>query len=94
MLDFGFSVSTIIFVIAVLISASATYNAYMLRGGKLASSQIMMALGMISFMLSVAMTRFSPSIEIVGSLTATDVLFILGFVLLFLASLKLRSSFK
>lgn len=86
--------STIIFVIAVLVSLSAVYNAYILRGGKLAGSQILMALGMVSFMLSVVLSRFVPDMEIYKNISASDSLFILGFVLLFAASLRLRASFK
>lgn len=88
------SSSTIIFVIAVLVSVSATYNAYILRGGKLAVSQILMALGMVSFMLSVVLSRFVPDMEIYRNISVSDALFILGFVLLFAASLRLRASFK
>ncbi len=94
MFGLGFSVSTLVFIIALLISASATYNAYMLRGGKLAGSQVLMALGMISFMLSVAMTRFLPNLVIYKSISLSDSLFVLGFILLFIASLRLRASFK
>ena len=88
-----FSVSTIAAFIALLISASATYNAYVLRGGKLALSQILMALGMISLMLSLILARFSLNVFLFGDFGASDLLFILGFVFLFIASLKLRSSF-
>lgn len=86
--------STIIFVIAVLVSLSAVYNAYILRGGKLAGSQILMALGMVSFMLSVVLSRFVSDMEIYKNISVSDSLFILGFVLLFAASLRLRASFQ
>ncbi|MDO8487672.1 MAG: hypothetical protein Q7S45_05240 [Candidatus Curtissbacteria bacterium] len=94
MLELILSSSTIIFVIAVLVSLSAVYNAYILRGGKLAGSQIFMALGMVSFMLSVVLSRFVSDLEIYKNISVSDSLFILGFVLLFVASLRLRASFK
>ncbi|GEM_PF-4734572 len=95
-MSFGFliSSSTIIFVIAVLVSLSAVYNAYILRGGRLAESQVFMALGMVSFMLAVVLSRFVPDMEIYKNISASDSLFILGFILLFVASLRLRASFK
>lgn len=86
--------SNIIFVIAVLISMSAVYNAYILRGGKIAGSQILMALGMVSFMLSVVLSRFVPDMEIYKNISVSDSLFILGFVFLFVASIRLRASFQ
>ncbi len=93
---FGFllSSSVIIFVIAILVSASAIYNAYILRGGKLAESQVFMGLGMVAFMLSVVLTRFVTNIEIYKNISLSDALFILGFILLFIASLRLRAAFK
>ncbi|MEX2027890.1 MAG: hypothetical protein WD988_00125 [Candidatus Curtissbacteria bacterium] len=88
------SSSTIIFIFTILVSASAVYNAYILRGGKLAGSQIFMALGMVSFMLSVVLTNFVGDVEIYDNVLVSDVLFIVGFALLFAASLRLRSSFR
>ena len=88
------STSTITAIIALLISISATYNAYLLRGGKLAWSQILIALGMISFMLSIVFEIFLLDSRLVQNTTITDVLFVLGFVFLLLASLKLRSSLR
>lgn len=88
------SSSSIIFIFTVLVSASAVYNAYILRGGKLAGSQILMALAMVSFMFSVVLTNFVGDIEIYTNVTLSDALFIAGFALLFIASLRLRSSFK
>ena len=89
-----FSVSTIAAGIALLISASATYNAYMLRGGKLALSQVLMALGMISLMFSLILIRFLPGTLLFGEVTVSDGLFVLGFLFLFIASIRLRTSFK
>lgn len=88
------SSSSIIFAIAILVSVSAIYNAYILRGGKLAGSQILMALGMVSFMLSVVLARFVPDVEIYKNISVSDALFIFGFVFLFVASLRLRASFR
>lgn len=81
-------------VIALLISLSATYNAYMLRGGKLAWSEIMIVLGMISFMFSLIVTVYLPTLRFLSSTRLADLLFILGFVFLLVASLKLRSSLR
>lgn len=88
------STSTITAVIALLISISATYNAYLLRGGKLAWSQILIVLGMISFMLSLVFEIVLPESKLVQNTTITDVLFVVGFVFLLLASLRLHSSLR
>ena len=88
------STSTITAAITLLISISATYNAYLLRGGKLAWSQVLIALGMISFMLSIVFEIFLPDSRFVQNTIITDVLFVLGFVFLLLASLKLRSALR
>lgn len=95
-MQFGFLISSsiIIFLIAVLVSVSAVYNAYILRGGKLAMSQILTALGMVSFMLAIVLSRFVPDTEIYRNISVSDSLFIIGFLLLFVASLRLRASFK
>lgn len=90
----GLTVSTIAAVIALLISISATYNAYLLRGGKLALSEILIALGMIILMLALVIGLFLPNPRLFDRITITDTLFVLGFVLLLGASLKLRSSLE
>jgi len=88
------STSTITAFITLLISISATYNAYLLRGGKLAWSQVLIALGMISFMLSLVFEKFLPDFRLIQNTTITDVFFVLGFVFLLLALLKLRSALR
>lgn len=85
---------TIILVImALLISVSATYNAYLLRGGKLALSEVLIALGMISFVISFVLRLGFFDLTIAAFPTA-DLFFILGFVLLLVASFRLRASLK
>jgi len=86
--------STTAAIIALLICASAIYNAYRLRGGKLAWSEILIALGMISFTISLILDLFLPDPRLFKNIQLTDLFFILGFALLFAASLKLRFSLK
>lgn len=88
------TISTISALISLLISASATYNAYLLRGGKLAWSEALIALGMVSFTVSLAVGAFMSGSALVKVYRVTDILFILGFVFLFAASLKLRFALK
>jgi len=88
------AISKVAAVIALLISLSATYNAYMLRGGKLAWSEILIVLGMISFMFSLIVTIYLPTLRFLSSTRIADFLFILGFIFLLAASLKLRSSLR
>ena len=87
-------ISTAAASIALLICASAIYNAYKLRGGKLAWSEILIALAMLSFTLSLILDLVLPDPRLIKSVKLTDSLFILGFILLFVASLKLRFSLK
>jgi len=93
-LQMDISTSTVTAIIALLISISATYNAYLLRGGKLAWSQILIVLGMISFMLSLVFEIFLPDFRLVQNTAITDVLLVMGFIFLLVASLKLRSSLR
>lgn len=86
--------STVIAFIALLIAVSATYNAYLLRGGKLAWSQVLIVLGMISLIFSLIINQSTLKFFSVGGLAIANVLFIFGFVLLFIASVKLRHSIK
>lgn len=81
-------------IIALLICASATYNAYLLRGGKLALSEVFIALGMVAFIVSFVIRLGYGDLTLFLDVMVADLIFILGFVLLLLASLKLRSSFK
>jgi hypothetical protein len=90
----GLTVSTVVAFIALLIAVSATYNAYMLRGGRLAWSQVLMVMGMIVLIFSLVLGQVMPDIVLFGDLTLTNLLFVLGFVLLLSASLKLRHAFK
>lgn len=90
----GLTVSTVVAFIALLIAVSATYNAYILRGGKLAWSQILIVLGMVSLIFSMVLSLVISDVGILGGLTFANLLFILGFVFLLIASLKLRHAFK
>lgn len=81
-------------IIALLISASATYNAYLLRGGKMALSEVFIALGMVSFIISFVVRLGYPDLTLVLGIFLSDIVFIVGFVLLLAASLKLRSSLR
>lgn len=86
--------STVVAILSLLIAVSATYNAYLLRGGKLAWSQILIVLGMVSLIFSMVLSLVISDVEIVEGLSLPNLLFILGFVLLLAASLKLRHAFK
>jgi len=88
------TVANIVSGIALLTSISATFNAILLRGGKLAWSQILIVLAMIVFMLSALVGRFLPNDPIVSNASIGEILFILGFGLLLIASLKLHTSLK
>lgn len=88
------SISTIVAGIALLICLSATYNAILLRGGRLAWSQVLIVLAMISLMLSLVLVRFLGGQPLIQNATLSDILFVLGFVLLLAASLKLHSSLR
>lgn len=88
------SVSTIITAIALLISISATYNAFLLRGGKLAWSQVLIVLGMVSLILSLVFTRFAPDLRFITGASVSDLFYVLGFVFLLVASLKLHIALK
>lgn len=81
-------------IIALLISASATYNAYLLRGGKMALSEVFIALGMVTFIISFVVRLGYPDSTLFLDVLVSDLIFILGFVLFLAASLKLRSSLK
>ena len=93
------SVPTVAATIALLVSISATYNAYMLRGGRLAWSQVLTALGTICLMLSLVIPQSAavwPSVKenTMFGASLPELFYIVGFLLLFSGSLKLRSSLK
>lgn len=86
--------TVLLVIIALLISASATYNAYLLRGGKLALSEVFIALGMVIFIISFVIRLRMPDLTAFLGIYVSDLFFILGFILLLAASLKLRSSLR
>lgn len=90
------SVSLVVAFIAFLVSISATYNAYLLRGGKFAASEIMIALGMVVLMFSLLMDKLFvlPNPVVIGDFHVTDAVFTFGLVLFLIASFRLRSAFK
>lgn len=81
-------------IVALLICASATYNAYLLRGGKMALSEVFIALGMVTFIISFVVRLGFPGLTILPGILASDLIFILGFLFLLVASLRLRASLK
>ncbi len=83
----------IISFLALLIAISAIYNAYLLKGGKLAWSEIYIVLGMVSLIFSLILPRFLPDFKVLN-FSVNDLLFVLGFVFLLFATFKLRSSLK
>ncbi len=95
----SFSPTMVAALVALLVSLSATYNAYMLRGGKLAWSQVLTTLATVCLTLSIVFTQTGVVLPLVGnvkilSASPSDILYIIGFLLLFAASLKLRYSLK
>lgn len=86
--------ANVVAAILILICASATYNALLLRGGRLAASQILIVLAMVSLLLSLLSARFLADEPILGQASLGDMLFILGFLLLLYASVKLHSALK
>lgn len=94
-----FNVSTVAAIIALLVSLSATYNAYILRGGKLAWSQVLTAFGTVSLMFSIVISNsaFFKTYSVDNSSFVSrspELLYIAGFIFLFLGTWKLRTSLK
>ncbi|OGD92843.1 hypothetical protein A2697_05190 [Candidatus Curtissbacteria bacterium RIFCSPHIGHO2_01_FULL_41_44] len=87
------NLSTVVLVVVILVSISATYNAYLLRGGKLAWSEILIVLGMVSFVFSVVLSKVFPQQQLMG-VTLADLANVLGFVFLLFASLKMRFALR
>lgn len=87
-------VPVVVSLVALLVAISATYNAYLLKGGKLAISQIFVVLGMIVLIFSQLVDWFAPEFQLVSFVQFTDLLFIAGLAILLLSSLRLRSSLK
>lgn len=95
----GLTPAMVAAIVALLVSLSATYNAYMLRGGRLAWSQVLTALATVCLMLSIVLPQTGNSLPAVDglkvlSVSTSELLSILGFILLFIGSLKLRYSLK
>ncbi|OGD96194.1 hypothetical protein A3F02_02340 [Candidatus Curtissbacteria bacterium RIFCSPHIGHO2_12_FULL_38_9b] len=88
------SVASVTTLLVLLISVSATYNAFLLRGGKLAWSQVLIVMGMVSLLLSLVLPRFLPDPRIIRNANLSDLLFIVGFIFLLLASVKLHTALK
>jgi hypothetical protein len=90
----GFTITSIIVILALLVCLTATYNAYLLRGGKMALSQVYVALGMVVLVFSLALANMGLDYAIFSDLKASELLFMGGFLLLLLGSLRVRSSLK
>ena len=60
----------------------------------MALSQVLMALGMVVLMFSLALDNLGIDYDIIADLQASDLLFMGGFLLLLLGSLRVRSSLK
>lgn len=93
-----FNLSTAAAIVALFVSVSATYNAYILRGGKLAWSQVLVAFGTVCLMFSVVLDKsgyfkFITSGETILA-KSPDILAMAGFILLFLGTWRLRTSLK
>ena len=86
----GLTPAMVAAIVALLVSLSATYNAYVLRGGRLAWSQVLTALATVCLMLSIVLPLTGISLPT----RSAEILSILGFLLLFAGSLKLRNSLK
>lgn len=90
----GFTITSIIVILALLVCVSAVYNAYLLRGGKMALSQVYMALGMVVLVFSLVLNAMDLDYPVFSDLKASNLLFMGGFLLLLLGSLRVRSSLK
>ncbi len=91
----GLTISTAVTLIAALVAISATYNAYLLRGGKLSSSQVLIVFAMVSFIFfEILSLNFLPNPTFIGNSNLSDYLFILGFIFLFAASSKMLTALK
>lgn len=86
--------TTVATLIAILVCALATYNAYRMRGGKMALSQILIALGMVSLTFSLIVNRLGADFQLVETIRASDMLFMAGFLFVLLASLRMMASLK
>jgi drug/metabolite transporter (DMT)-like permease len=86
------SATVVIVLISLIIALTAIYNAYLLRGGNLAWSQVFIVFGMLFLVFSQVWEFFLSNSQLIPGFTVTDILFILGFVFLLLASVKLRLS--
>ena len=86
--------TTVASVIAILVCALATYNAYRLRGGKMALSQVLIAFGMITLTFSLIVDRLGADFRLVETLRVSDMLFMAGFMLMLLASLRMMAALK
>ena len=84
----------LVFLLLLLIAASTTYNAYLLRGGKLAMSQILMVLGMLCLIFSQLLGVVGMENIVIYQLSLQNILFVLGFVFFLASSLKLRYAIK
>lgn len=60
----------------------------------MAVSQVLMALGMVSLIFSLIIDRMGVDFRLVETIKASDLFFVAGFLLMFLASVRLRSSLK
>ena len=60
----------------------------------MALSEVFIALGMVSFVIAFVIRLGYPDSTLILDVLVSDLIFILGFVLLLAASLKLRSSLK
>ena len=94
----AFNLSTVAAIVALFVSVSAIYNAYILRGGKLAWSQVLVAFGTVCLMFSVVLDKsgYFKFVMVENTVLAKspDILAIAGFMLLFLGTWKLRTSLK
>lgn len=86
--------TTVATIIALLVCVLTTYNAYRLRGGKMALSQVLTVLGMVGLTFSLIVNRLGADFQLVETIKASDMLFMAGFLFMLLASLRMMSSLK
>ncbi|MBI3342152.1 hypothetical protein HY024_03435 [Candidatus Curtissbacteria bacterium] len=86
--------TTVASLVAILVCVLATYNAYRLRGGKMALGQILMALGMIALLFSLLVDRLGADFQLVETLKASDLFYVAGFLLMLLSSLRMMAALK
>ena len=88
------TISSVIIFLGLLIATYRTYTSYLLRGGKLAWSQVFTVMGILALVFSVVVDSVLPALKLSETVSNGEILYILGLVLILVSSVKLRHAFK